>query len=125
MEEIKSIDDLVSKVTNISLPWEDFCTAEITEWLHVFSRAHGTRKELTLSGILSTVCVLMGKTELKLFSTYKERANLFFYSPSSIWVREDTCCTDKLQLPNSKLLGVQNWRWQAATRGPLFFIWTF
>lgn len=45
MEEIKSIDDLVSNVTNISLPWEDFCTAEITEWLDVFSRAHGTRKE--------------------------------------------------------------------------------
>ena len=78
MEEIKSIDDLVSKLTNISLPWEDFCTKEITDWLDVFSLAHGTRKELTLFGILSTVGALMGKTELKLFSTHKERANMFF-----------------------------------------------
>ena len=78
MEEINSIDDLVSKVMNVSLPWEDFCPAEITEWLDVFSRAHGTRKELVFFGVLSTIGALLGKSELKLFSTYKERANLFF-----------------------------------------------
>ena len=78
MEEINNIDDLVSKVMNVSLPWEDFCTNEITEWLDVFSHAHGTRKELVFFGILSTVGALLGKTELKLFSTHKERANMFF-----------------------------------------------
>ena len=80
MEEINTIDDLVSKLMNVSLPWEDFAPQQITNWLDTFSRAHGTCKELTLMGILPTVGALLGKTEIKLFSTHKERGNMFFIS---------------------------------------------
>ena len=73
MEEINTIDDLVLKLTNVKLPWDEFCPNELTDWLNVFARSHGTTKELTLSGILPTVGALLGKTELKLFSTHKER----------------------------------------------------
>lgn len=78
MEEINTIDDLVSKLTNVTLPWDDFCPSELTNWLNVFARSHGTSKELTLLGILLTVGALLGKTELKLFSTHKERGNMYF-----------------------------------------------
>ena len=77
MEEINTIDDLVLKLTNVKLPWDEFCPNELTNWLNVFARSHGTTKELTLSGILPTVGALLGKTELKLFSTHKERGNMY------------------------------------------------
>ena len=78
MEEINTIDDLVSKLTNVTLPWDDFCPSELTNWLNVFARSHGTSKELTVLGILPTVGALLSKTELKLFSTHKERGNMYF-----------------------------------------------
>ena len=68
----------MSKLTNVTLPWDDFCPSELTNWLNVFARSHGTSKELTLLGILPTVGALLGKTELKLFSTHKERGNMYF-----------------------------------------------
>ena len=77
MEEINTIDDLVLKLTNVKLPWDEFCPNELTNWLNVFARSHGTTKELTLLGILPTVGALFGKTELKLFSTHKERGNMY------------------------------------------------
>ena len=73
MEEINTIDDVVLKLTNVKLPWDEFCPNELTNWLNVFARSHGTTKELTLLGMLPTVDALLGKTELKLFSTHKER----------------------------------------------------
>lgn len=78
MEEITNIDDLIAKLSSVQLPWEEFCPTEITEWLDIFSRSYGTRKELTLFGILPTVGALLGRSDLKLFSTHKERANMFF-----------------------------------------------
>ena len=45
MEEINTIDDLVSRLTNVTLPWDDFCPSELTNWLNVFARSHGTSKE--------------------------------------------------------------------------------
>lgn len=45
MEEINTINDLILKLTNVKLPWDEFC--------------------------------LLGKTELKLFSTHKERGNMY------------------------------------------------
>jgi len=78
MEEITNFDDLVSKLSNVKLPWDEFCPTDVTDWLDVFAKSHGTTKELTLLGILPTVGALLGKTELKLFSTHKERGNMFF-----------------------------------------------
>ena len=75
--EINTIDDLVLKLTNVKLPWDEFCPNELTNWLNVFSRSQETTKELTLLGILPTVGALLGKTELKLFSTRKERGNMY------------------------------------------------
>ena len=77
MEEIKNIDDLVSKLTTVKFPWDDFCPSDITNWLNVFAKSHETTKELTLLGIIPTVGALLGKTELELFSTHKERGNMF------------------------------------------------
>ena len=78
MEEINTIDDLALKLSNVQLPWDEFCPNELTQWLNIFARSHGTTKELTLLGILPTVGALLGKTELKLFSTHKERGNMYF-----------------------------------------------
>ena len=77
MEEITNIDDLIAKLSSVQLPWEEFCPSEITEWLDIFSRSYGTRKELTLFGLLPTVGALLGRSELRLFSTHKERANMY------------------------------------------------
>ena len=77
MEEINTIDDLVLKLTNVKLPWDEFCPNELTNWLNVFACSHGTTKELTLLGILPTVGALLGKTELKLFSTHKKRGKMY------------------------------------------------
>lgn len=77
MEEITNFADLVSKLSNVKLPWDEFCPTDVTNWLDVFAKSHGTTKELTLLGILPTVGALLGKTELKLFSTHKERGNMF------------------------------------------------
>jgi len=60
------------------LPWDEFCPTDVTNWLDVFAKSHGTTKELTLLGILPTVGALLGKTESKLFSTHIERGNMFF-----------------------------------------------
>ena len=77
MEEINTIDDLVLKLTIVKMPWDEFCPNELTNWLNVFARSHGATKELTLFGILPTVGALLGKTELKLFATHKERGNMY------------------------------------------------
>ena len=77
MEEITNIDNLVTKLSSVELPWEEFCPNDITEWLDIFSCSYGTRKELTLFGLLPTVGALLGRSELRLFSTHKERANIY------------------------------------------------
>ena len=78
MEEINTIDDLALKLSNVQLPWNEFCPNKLTQWLNIFACSHGTTKELTLLGILPTVGAPLGKTELKLFSTHKERGNMYF-----------------------------------------------
>ena len=72
MVEINFIDDLVLKLTNVKLPWDEFCPNELTNWLNV-----GTTKEYTLLGILGA---LLGKTKLKVFATHKERGIMYCIS---------------------------------------------
>ena len=80
MEEINNFDELVSKLTKVSLPREEFAPPDITNWLNTFSNAHGTNKELALCGILPTVGALLARTGLKLFSIHRERGNMFVIS---------------------------------------------
>ena len=77
MEEITNIDDVFAKLSSVQLPREEFCPSEIAEWLDIFSRSYGTRKEQTLFGLLPTVGALLGRSELRLFPTHKERANMY------------------------------------------------
>ena len=77
MVEINFIDDLVLKLTNVKLPWDEFCPNELTNWLNVFARSDGTTKEYTLLGILGA---LLGKTKLKVFATDKERGIMYCIS---------------------------------------------
>ena len=105
MEEINTIDDLVSKLTNVTLPWDDFCPSELTNWLNVFARSHGTSKELTLLGILPTAGALLGKTELKLFSTHKERGNMYFIALAP------SASSGSIQLSHCQPFRSKDWGW--------------
>lgn len=89
MEEIANIDDLVAKLSSVQLPQEEFCPSEITEWLDIFSPSYGTRKELTF-GLLPTVGAFLGRSELKLFLTHKERANMYCIALAPSGGRQNT-----------------------------------
>lgn len=75
MEEINTIDDLVLKLTNVKLPWDEFC--------------------------------LLGKTELKLFSTHKERGNMYCPCPFRCW--ENTHCSNQLKPTHRQSSGSEDW----------------
>ena len=75
--EINSIEDLESKMSEISFSWEDIAPVTIHEWLNIYAKSHGTCPELLLAAMLPCTSALIGNTTMKLFDFWKEKGNLF------------------------------------------------
>ena len=75
--ELRTINDLESKLADVSLPFEEVVPGAVKDWLDVLARSHGTTREMLLLSALTSTSALIGKSSLEVFSTYEERGNLF------------------------------------------------
>jgi len=75
--EIRSLNDVQHRLGEVIFPFDDVVPEMTKEWFGVYSASHGTTRELLLLSALTSTSALIGKTTLKVFSTYEERGNLF------------------------------------------------
>ncbi|KAK3733697.1 hypothetical protein QZH41_002074 [Actinostola sp. cb2023] len=73
----EEINDIASQAAEIKFPWDKVAPMYFTEWIEMFSKAHGTTKHLMFMSILPTVSSLLGLSKLEATSTYKENLSLF------------------------------------------------
>jgi hypothetical protein len=68
---------IAKKASEVEFPWEKVSPEYFIDWVNVFSRAHGTTKEIMMMAIIPTVAGLLGsRSSLKLTNTYKEKINI-------------------------------------------------
>ena len=75
--EIRNIEDLEAKLADITLPFEEIVPVAAREWMERIAESHGTSREMLLLSALTSTSALIGKSSLKVFSTYEEKGNLF------------------------------------------------
>ena len=82
--EVKSVSDLEIKLSEIHIPREEIAPQNIQDWLEMYSKSHGTSRDLLLAGMLPCTSALIGNARVKLFDSWQEKGNLFFLglSPS-------------------------------------------
>lgn len=66
------ITDIAVDAAEMVLPWDKVSPPYFSDWLEVFSKAHGVNKELMFMSILPTVSSLLGFSKLQTTSTYSE-----------------------------------------------------
>ena len=71
------INEIASQAADIQFPWDSVSPIYFTDWIDMFSKAHGTSKELMFKAILPTVSSLLGLSKLKATTTYQENLTLF------------------------------------------------
>lgn len=71
------INEIASQAADIQFPWDSVSPIYFTDWIDMFSKAHGTSKELMFKAILPTVSSLLGLSKLKATTTYQENLSLF------------------------------------------------
>ena len=76
-EQIRSFDELESKLGEVKIPWRDIAPQSFTEWLDIFAKSNGSSKDLLLTSLMETTSSLMGDSKLKILETWKEHTNLF------------------------------------------------
>ena len=78
VEQIRSLDELESKLGEVKIPWRDIAPQSIIEWLDIFAKSNGSLKDLLLTSLMGTTSSLMGDSKLKILETSKEHTNLFW-----------------------------------------------
>lgn len=76
--ELRTVVDIESKMGEIILPFTDIVPDDVSRWLGVLAKSHGTTRELLLISALTSISALVNKSTIKVFATYEEKANLFF-----------------------------------------------
>lgn len=75
--EIRNNEDLEAKLADVTLPFEEIVPVAAREWIERIAESHGTSREMLLLSALTSTSALIGKSLLKVFSTYEEKGNLF------------------------------------------------
>ena len=85
VEQIRSLDELESKLGEVKIRWREIAPQSIIEWLDIFAKSNGSSKDLLLTSLMGTTSSLMGDSKLEILETWKERTNLFLLAlaPSS------------------------------------------
>lgn len=76
--ELRNVVDIETKMGELTLPFNDIVPDNISRWLDVLAKSHGTTRELLLISALASTSALVDKSTTQVFSTYEEKANLFF-----------------------------------------------
>lgn len=76
--ELRNMVDVEIKMGEITLPFNDIVPHDLGNWFDVLAKCHGTTRELLLISALTSTSALVDKSTVKVFSTYEEKANLFF-----------------------------------------------
>ena len=77
VKQIRSLDELESKLGEGKIPWRDIASQSIIEWLDIFAKSNGSSKDLLLTNLMGTASSLMDDSKLKILETWKEHTNLF------------------------------------------------
>ena len=75
--EIRNIEDLQAKLVDVTLPFDEIVPVAARDWMERIAESHGTSREMLLLSALTSTSALIGKSLLKVFSTYEEKGNLF------------------------------------------------
>ena len=75
--ELRCLSDVEGKLGEVIFPFEAVVPEATNEWFTNYSASHGTTRELLLISALTSTSALIGKTTVKVFSTYEESGNLF------------------------------------------------
>lgn len=73
----EEINKIASEAADIQFPWDNVCPMYFTDWINMFSKAHGTSKQLMFMSILPTISSLLGLSKVKATTTYQENLSLF------------------------------------------------
>ena len=76
VEQIRSLDELESKLGEVKIPWRDIAPQSIIEWLDIFAKSNGSLKDLLLTSLMGTTSSLMGNSK-QILGMWKEHTNLF------------------------------------------------
>ena len=76
---LRSVEELEIKLGEHQLPWDEIAPTEICDWLDILSKTHGCSKDLTIINMLACTGALLGDSTLKLFTSWKEHGNLFYF----------------------------------------------
>ena len=77
VEQIRSLDELESKLGEVKIRWREIAPQSIIEWLDIFAKSNGSSKDLLLTSLMGTTSSLLGNSKLKILETQKEHTNLF------------------------------------------------
>lgn len=77
MKSDEEINAIALQAANVLFPWDKVAPMFFTDWIELFSKAHGAAKELMFMSILPTTSALLGLSKLKATSTYTESLSLF------------------------------------------------
>ena len=75
--EIQNIEDLQAKLADVTLPFDEIVPVAARDWMERIAESHGTSREMLLLSAITSTSALIGKSLLKVFSTYEEKGNLF------------------------------------------------
>ena len=69
VEQIRSLNELESKLGEVNIPWRDIAPQSIVEWLEIFTKSSESSKDLLLTSLMGTTSSLMGDSKLKILET--------------------------------------------------------
>ena len=73
--KIRNTEDLEVKLADVTLPFDEIVLVAVREWMERIAESHGTSREMLLLSALTSTSALIGKSLLKVFSTYEEKRN--------------------------------------------------